>query len=85
MKGQKARRPPMTRPAGSSVSIASIASATPMAPIGPSPLVPLTSASDRQSRATITVEPEATTAGPARRSAWRIACTGDSWRRSSSR
>ena len=64
----------MTRPAGSSVSIAS---ATPMAPIGPSPLVPLTSASDRQSRATITVEPDATTAGPARRSAWRIARTGD--------
>ena len=76
--GQNARRPPATSAAGSSVSIESIASATPIAPIGPSPLVPLTCASDRHSSARMTVDPDANTAGPARRSAWRIASTGRS-------
>ena len=74
--GQKARRPPTTSPAGSSVSIESIASATPIAPIGPSPLVPLTCASNRHGSARMTVAPDANTAGPARRSARGIASTG---------
>ena len=85
MRGQNGRRPTIASSAGSSVSMLSIAQKIPRAPIGPRPAVPLTLASERQSRARMTVTPEATIAGPARRRAIASASCLSSWRRSSSR
>ncbi len=82
---QKTHRPHTTSSAGSSVSIVVIATNTPSAPIGPRPAVPSTSAMLRHSSAAITVQPEATMAGPAVRSACAIASCLFGWRRSSSR
>ena len=82
---QNALRPQITSSAGSIVSIEIIAIPTPMAPIGPRPAVPLTSARLSVSNARITVIPEARMAGPAVRSATRIASCLSSWRRNSSR
>jgi hypothetical protein len=62
-----------------------MATKIPIAPIGPSPAVPSTWASVRHSSAAITVQPEATIAGPAVRKASAIASCLSSWRRSSSR
>jgi hypothetical protein len=85
MYGQKARRPQMTRRAGSRVSIDSIATAIASAPIGPSPAVPFSSARVRHSSAAITVIPEARIAGPALRRASAIASWRSSCLRNSSR
>ena len=82
---QNALRPKITSSAGSMVSIEIIAMPTPIAPIGPRPAVPLTSARLSVSSARITVSPEARIAGPAVRSATRIAACLSSWRRNSSR
>ena len=70
--GQKTKRGAITSIAGSRLSIESIAMKIPIAPIGPIEAVELSSARERQSRAAITVRPEATIAGPAPRSAYRI-------------
>ena len=83
--GQKMPRGKVTRRAGSKVSMATMPTATPMASTGPRLLVAFSSAADRVSSATMTVEPLAMIAGPARRSASAIAAWRRSCRRSSSR
>ena len=64
--GQKIQRPMITSSAGSRVIIASRTTPTPMARTGPMLLVEFISATRRQSMPTITVEPLAMIAGPAR-------------------
>ncbi len=83
--GQKTQRPARTSRAGRTVTMARKAQTTPTAPTRPSEREELMSASARQARPTAMVPAEASTAGPERSRAIRIALCRSSCRCSSSR
>lgn len=83
--GQNTQRPASTSSAGSTVTMARNAQTTPTAPTSPSEREELMSARARQARPTAMVPAEASTAGPERVRAIRIARCRSSCRCSSSR